>query len=95
MKSGADMEDWEVIPPQKNTFAVRREYLILAVAATIMKGRKVFTKAMRVHRVAKGSATLANRIYWLNCTIAPWCPPKVSIPLSAAMICIFIYNNRK
>lgn len=90
-------DEWEMIPKQRTTVGVRREYLMLAVGGFILKGKKKITRLLRAHRIVSGTVTLTSRLVWLNCTMSQWFPSHIATPASVALVCMFLYtchNNK-
>lgn len=89
----AVMDEWEVVKKPSSGFGVKREYCIITLALGILKGKMIYKKAKNIYKFASSGATLGSRLYCVNFTMSPWCPPKLSLPLSLALICLFMYNQ--
>lgn len=90
-------ENWELVDKfQENNSKNNdgRFQYFYYVKKTFSQGRYVYKKCKRAYDFSFSGIKLFNRLFWMNYTVSPFCPPKVAIPLSIVLVCIFIVNNR-
>lgn len=90
-------DNWEVVDKNQDikieNINSKFQYFYY-VKKTISQGRFAYKKCKRVYDFGFGGIKLVNRLFWMNYTVSPFCPPKVAVPLSILLVCIFIINNR-
>ena len=90
-------DNWEVIDKiQDNTSKNNDDKFqyFYYVKKKISQGRYLYKRCKRAYNFGYGGIKLFNRLFWMNYTVSPFCPPKVAVPLSILLVCIFIINNR-
>lgn len=87
-------ENWEVVDKIPENIDNTKFQYFYYVKYTILQGRYVYKKCKRAYDFSYGGIKLFNRLFWMNYTVSPFCPPKVAVPLSIVLVCIFIVNNR-
>lgn len=84
-----DVEEWEIVssPPSfkfKSTFS---NYYC--------QSRYIIKVLKNIYNNAMSSIKLINQLIWINYSMYPYLPPKLSFTISIVIVCIFIMNINK
>jgi hypothetical protein len=82
------LTEWEIIKSQPslrvqskvNEFYCNTRYIIALVS-------KVYSNGVR-------GIKLVNQLVWLNYSMYPYFPPKLSFTISILLVCVFLMNSR-
>lgn len=84
-----DDEDWEILKAPKSFRIKSKLYNYYC------KSRYIFKFLHMIYKNGAKGARFINQVIWINYSLYPYLPPKISLLLSIVMVSIFMMSFRQ
>ena len=81
-----DVEDWEIISVSPS-FEIKSR-----LDSYYCKSRYIIKVLQHIYNNGMKSIKLINQLVWINYSMYPYLPPKISLIVSIIIVCIYIKN---
>jgi hypothetical protein len=83
-----DVEEWEIVssPP---IFKLKSK-----LSNYYCKSRYIIKVLQHIYNNGMNSIKMINQLVWINYSLYPYLPPKLSFTISIVVVCIFIMNMK-
>lgn len=86
INNGIDNGDWEVIK-SPTSFKIKSK-----LDNYYCKSRYFISIMHHIYKNGVNTVKLVNQLFWINYSMYPYLPPKLSFTISIVIVCIFLMN---